>query len=227
MDYQERRQRGLPKMQREEKAMTTTHPRDSGQDERAGFEVAFEIINDYRPTWLESLGEYETLAERQAWSRWHARAAIATVAAPAPTCTGCDPAEGFCRECREAERQAAPAPASAQADTTASAICAGCGGNGKTWSDKYERKEACESCNGSGRATAPSHKTAVPLDPDQMRAAFENCQQYRSKLMFKRGGTVFAEDIPETDYVDSGMQAAWVFWQEAWSAALADKGAQS
>jgi hypothetical protein len=42
--------------------------------------------------------------------------------------------------------------------TTASANgpCAECGGNGKLWSVRYECKETCDACNGTGRATAPS-----------------------------------------------------------------------
>lgn len=63
----------------------------------------------------------------------------------------------------------------------------------------------------------------------RMRSAFENCRAYRSKLLFKRGGSVFAENVPEDKYVDSGAQAAWEFWQEAWAAALStamQKGAQ-
>lgn len=66
--------------------------------------------------------------------------------------------------------------------------------------------------------SAPPPAAMKQANEDEMRHAFENCKQYRSKLMFKRGGSVFAEDVPPGDYVDAGAQAAWVFWQEAWQA---------
>lgn len=49
--------------------------------------------------------------------------------------------------------------------TTASAsdgLCNGCGGNGKVWSAKYERKESCEACNGTGRAPAQQTERMQP-----------------------------------------------------------------
>lgn len=64
------------------------------------------------------------------------------------------------------------------------------------------------------------------LDNDLIRIAFEKCDKYKSKLMFKRGGSVFAENVPPGDYVDPGMQASWVFWQEAWAAATPQMQAQ-
>jgi hypothetical protein len=81
--------------------------------------------------------------------------------------------------CAHGTCQAITAPASEQADTTASApVCSACNGNGQ-----YEHKGSdtrCRVCGGSGadttasalpvefmgkecRAPAPSHKTAVPL----------------------------------------------------------------
>ena len=51
------------------------------------------------------------------------------------------------------------------------------------------------------------------------RAAFE--ARYPSKILWKRGGSVFAEDIPEAKYVDQSVQRDWELWLEAWSAAVA------
>jgi hypothetical protein len=55
------------------------------------------------------------------------------------------------------------------------------------------------------------------------RAAFESRGQYSSRLLWKRGGSVFAEDIAESDYVDAGVQRDWLLWLEAWRAALAQR----
>jgi hypothetical protein len=67
-------------------------------------------------------------------------------------------------------------------------------------------------------------ETNVPAQAsdEPMRAAFENCAQNRSRLAFKRGGTVFAENVPEAEYFDQGVQASWVFWQEAYRAGIAE-----
>lgn len=70
-----------------------------------------------------------------------------------------------------------------------------------------------------GAAATPAMEAPLPAGESVMRTAFENSKQYRSKLLFKRGGSVFAENVPESDYVNPSAQAAWVFWQEAWQAA--------
>jgi hypothetical protein len=81
-------------------------------------------------------------------------------------------------------------------------------------------------------AVAPSDATgkadaANAGGGEGMRTAFENSRRYKSKLLFKRGGSVFAENVPDDKYVDSGVQAAWEFWQEAWAAALSQSPATS
>ena len=56
---------------------------------------------------------------------------------------------------------------------------------------------------------------------DPCRTAFENHAKFKTKFLFKRGGSVFAENVAKADYVDHGIQIQWEFWQEAWKAALA------
>lgn len=51
------------------------------------------------------------------------------------------------------------------------------------------------------------------------REAFEARGEFSKRLLFKRGGSVFAEDVPEGDYVDAGVQHEWLLWREAWQAA--------
>lgn len=48
------------------------------------------------------------------------------------------------------------------------------------------------------------------------RAAFEGQDIFKDKLVFKRGGSVFAEDVQETDYVDYSIQKQWVEWKKGW-----------
>ena len=40
-----------------------------------------------------------------------------------------------------------------------------------------------------------------------------------SAILFKRGGSVFAEDIDKHDYVDGNIQHQWILWQKSWQAA--------
>lgn len=63
-------------------------------------------------------------------------------------------------------------------------------------------------------------KATKPVVEERQRAAFESQSDYASRLLFKRGGSIFAENIDAEEYVDSGVQAAWEQWQRAWSAAL-------
>lgn len=51
------------------------------------------------------------------------------------------------------------------------------------------------------------------------RAPFE--ARYPSKILWKRGGSVFAEDVPGAEYVDQGVQRDWELWLEAWNTAVA------
>jgi hypothetical protein len=83
----------------------------------------------------------------------------------------------------------------------------------------------CRECKCTGplsrwntRATAAASQ-AQPAQQGDMRAAFEAQDKHRSKIMWKRGGTVFAEGIPPENYVDPGVQAEWESWQRAWQAA--------
>lgn len=68
-----------------------------------------------------------------------------------------------------------------------------------------------------------TNKQTVPSAPnlsDECRKAFEALPEHASTILFKRGGTAFAEDVPESKYVDNDIQANWEFWQKAWNAAL-------
>jgi hypothetical protein len=62
---------------------------------------------------------------------------------------------------------------------------------------------------------------AVEHAAKPMREAFESQGEYAPYLIWKRGGSVFAEHIGTFDYSDSGVQRAWEMWQRAWNAALA------
>ena len=53
---------------------------------------------------------------------------------------------------------------------------------------------------------------------DKIRAEFEARGQYSKRLLWKRGGSAFAEDTPESDYVDPSVQRDWLLWNEAWNA---------
>lgn len=53
---------------------------------------------------------------------------------------------------------------------------------------------------------------------DQSRSEFEARSQHSKRLLWKRGGSVFAENIPESDYVDVGVQRDWLLWRESWQA---------
>ena len=61
----------------------------------------------------------------------------------------------------------------------------------------------------------------APVAPADAREAFEGRAQYKSRLLFKRGGSRFAENVPPSDYVDGVVQHDWLLWQEAWKAAQA------
>ena len=54
------------------------------------------------------------------------------------------------------------------------------------------------------------------------RAAFESLPMYTSKLLFKRGGSVFYEDIPASQYVDCNVQAHWEIFRKLWKGARAE-----
>lgn len=52
------------------------------------------------------------------------------------------------------------------------------------------------------------------------RKAFED-RYGKARLLLKRGGTIFGEEVPEANYVDCGIQSKWEDWQECWSVAIA------
>lgn len=51
------------------------------------------------------------------------------------------------------------------------------------------------------------------------RWAFEQ-SNYRSRLLYRRGGGPLALDILDDEYVDTGVQRSWIEWRRAWEAAM-------
>jgi hypothetical protein len=61
-------------------------------------------------------------------------------------------------------------------------------------------------------------------DDNDCREAFERHYGRAhdpSRILWRRGGTTFAEHIDAEDYADAGVQRKWNDWQAAWEAALA------
>jgi hypothetical protein len=60
-------------------------------------------------------------------------------------------------------------------------------------------------------------------DDNDCREAFERHYGRAldpSRILWRRGGTTFAEHIDAEEYVDAGVQRKWSDWQAAWEAAL-------
>ena len=55
-----------------------------------------------------------------------------------------------------------------------------------------------------------------PVNVEKMREIFEGSPENKKRILFKRGGTVFAESVPEANYVDGSVQHAWVEFQRVY-----------
>lgn len=126
----------------------------------------------------------------------------------AAICRGCDPAEGFCKQCRDKERAAQLAD---KTDPSAS-VCKECSGFG--W--KGNATEICQACRKSTAPTA-QQSTAGGAVPDE-RAEFE--------------AAYLAEFGNPESVVHDGVKLAWhssagIMWRAARAAAAPLQQVQS